>query len=214
MLELTKRAHAHQSRNGGRVPYWIHTQGVADTIRCAIEAGGEIDPGGGLADDLFLAAQAHDLLEDTDVGAGELRARFGERVAAWAEGMTNRAGDHDRAAYLAQMRAAPEEVRLIKLADLTDSGSRREVARGVSRADRHRDARHDRDDDVRRVPADRRLPPRAVRLPPAPAGSQRRLLPRNLTQGFVQSRTRIFRASRTFAHASSTPGPPLNSATW
>jgi (p)ppGpp synthase/HD superfamily hydrolase len=119
MLELIERGHAGQMRNGGRVPYWVHPQSVAGIVGGALDATGEADPA--LALDVFLAAQGHDLYEDTEVEPDEVARRFGARVDAFIRGMTNEEGDHDRAAYLARVAAAPEEVKLIKLGDLIDN---------------------------------------------------------------------------------------------
>jgi (p)ppGpp synthase/HD superfamily hydrolase len=121
MLEIIQREHAHQARNGGRVPYWMHTQSVAEIIEYAFEKTGELAPDPVLALDLYLAAQGHDLYEDTSVPPESIRATFGERVNGLIVAMTNETGDHDRAAYVQRMALATEEVRLIKLADLADN---------------------------------------------------------------------------------------------
>jgi hypothetical protein len=121
MLDLMQRAHAHQTRNGGRVPYWVHPQGVAEILDQALRQSGELPGDEALARDIYLAAQGHDLFEDTAVTPDAVREAFGERVCLFMQQMTNEGGDADRAAYLAKMRAAPDEVRLIKLADLLDN---------------------------------------------------------------------------------------------
>lgn len=118
MLALVKEAHAAQSRNNGRVPYWMHVQAVAHVLDFGIARGGEIRYP--LRERLYLAALGHDLYEDTKVTRADIERQFGEDVAAWIQGMTND-GDDDRAAYLARMAAAPEEVRLIKLADVIEN---------------------------------------------------------------------------------------------
>jgi hypothetical protein len=69
---------------------------------------GELAPADPLAVDLHLAAQGHDLYEDTGVAPEEVRERFGARVDSFIRGMTNEQGDHDRAAYVAHMTAAPD----------------------------------------------------------------------------------------------------------
>ena len=120
MRALVIRAHAEQRRNGGRVPYAVHVMSVAEILADALSDSGEATDSG-LARDLYLAALGHDLYEDTSVGPSEIRARFGTRVDVLIEAMTNRVGDHDPAQYEAQIRAAPEEVKLVKLADLVDN---------------------------------------------------------------------------------------------
>jgi (p)ppGpp synthase/HD superfamily hydrolase len=122
MRELVIHAHGAQTRNGGRVPYALHVLSVGTIVEDAVELGGELsDPQ--LRHDLYLAALGHDLYEDTAVTREHVCDRFGERVDRLIEGMTNRKGDHDRAGYLAQLRDARDEVRLIKRADLIDNAT-------------------------------------------------------------------------------------------
>jgi len=120
MLELVKTAHATQFRNNGRVPYWMHLAAVAQILDWAIFRGNEIRDDA-LHDDLYAAALGHDLYEDTQVGRAEIEKRFGARVAGWIQAMTNDGDDKDKKAYLARLAAAPEEARLIKLADLIEN---------------------------------------------------------------------------------------------
>jgi hypothetical protein len=120
MRSLVVRAHAHQQRNAGRVPYSFHVLSVAAIVKELLDESGECgDPG--LAQDMVLAAMGHDLYEDTDVTRAEIKEKFGARVDALIYGMTNRNGDDDRVAYEREMGHAFEEVRLIKLADLIDN---------------------------------------------------------------------------------------------
>ena len=121
MLALVKQYHAGQSRNGGRVPYWVHVQSVAEILHYALARAGDLASDPALERDLFLAAQGHDLYEDTEASPEQIQSLFGARVDQFIRLMSNPHGDHDRAAYLRQVRLAPEEVRLIKLADLTDN---------------------------------------------------------------------------------------------
>lgn len=50
--------------NNGRVPYWMHLAGVAQILDWGIQRGNEIRDEA-LQDDLYTAALAHDLYEDT-----------------------------------------------------------------------------------------------------------------------------------------------------
>ncbi|HPH64488.1 MAG TPA: hypothetical protein PLF40_02045 [Kofleriaceae bacterium] len=120
MRVLVVAAHAGQQRNAGRVPYAAHVLSVGEILQDALLQGGECHDAA-LLQDLYLAALGHDLYEDTDISPADIRQRFGDRVDVFIESMTNRAGDHDRAAYEARMRGAEEEVRLVKLADLVDN---------------------------------------------------------------------------------------------
>ena len=119
MRELTRAAHAGQTRNGGRLPYWVHPDGVAGLCREALARSGELPADA--AEDVVLAAHGHDLYEDTAVTPEQVSAEFGHRVAGWIAGMTNRRGDHDLDEYLRSFAAADDEVRLIKYADLADN---------------------------------------------------------------------------------------------
>jgi (p)ppGpp synthase/HD superfamily hydrolase len=122
MRELTRSAHDGQTRNAGRVPYWVHTDAVADICRVALASCGERGVlGDEAADDLVLAAYGHDLYEDTSVSPEAIRAEFGARVDGWIRDLTNEVGDHDRAAYLAHVAVMSDEARVIKCADLIDN---------------------------------------------------------------------------------------------
>ncbi len=67
------------------------------------------------------AALGHDLLEDTDIDREILRSIVGGKTFSYIEQLTNTWGDHHTGPYVAQIVAAPEEVRLIKYADLSDN---------------------------------------------------------------------------------------------
>lgn len=108
-------------RRIGRIPYQAHVQSVAEILRDALDASGELARDPRHAIDLQVAAVGHDLYEDTKVPADEIRSRFGARVDHLIEGMTNRSGAPGRAAYIAQLRHTDEGVRLIKIADLIDN---------------------------------------------------------------------------------------------
>jgi hypothetical protein len=119
MLEIVQRAHAKQSRNNGRIPYWTHLLSVAQIVEWAVDRAGEVTDEA-LRDDLFLTGLGHDLYEDTAVQRRDVELQFGERVDAWIHALTND-GDRDRTAYLERMAAAPEAVKLVKLGDLVEN---------------------------------------------------------------------------------------------
>lgn len=119
MQEITHAAHGSQTRNGGRIPYWVHTDGVAQLVESALRRGCEISEQDG--EDLVLAGYGHDLYEDTAVTPEQIRAEFGDRVAQLISGLTNDVSDQDRVAYLAKLTAASDEVRMVKSADLADN---------------------------------------------------------------------------------------------
>jgi len=121
MSELVRKYHGHQSRNGGRVPYWIHPQSVAEIVDCAISRSGELNDDEALREDIFLAAQGHDLYEDTEIPRGLVVHEFGDRVHALIVALTNAQGDHEQGSYVSQIQAGPDEAKLVKLADLVDN---------------------------------------------------------------------------------------------
>jgi hypothetical protein len=118
MRALTRQAHAGQTRNRDRVPYWVHTDAVADICRDALARTDEVVDAG---EDLVLAAYGHDLYEDTSVSRDMVRREFGERVHRWIAELTNERGDADRAEYLRHLAGTEDEVRVVKCADLVDN---------------------------------------------------------------------------------------------
>jgi (p)ppGpp synthase/HD superfamily hydrolase len=77
-LETARRAHAGQLRRGsdGR-PYIEHPLAVAELLI-----------GHRYGDEVLAAALLHDVVEKSDVEAGEVRERFGDRVADLVEALT------------------------------------------------------------------------------------------------------------------------------
>ncbi|HEY0995498.1 MAG TPA: HD domain-containing protein [Gemmatimonadaceae bacterium] len=106
--------HEQQRRKGGdQVPYINHPIRVAHLLA---ETGGITDP------DVLAAALLHDTIEDTDTTAGELRARFGDRITALVLEMSDDKGLEKGERKARQVRDAPHksaEARCIKLADKT-----------------------------------------------------------------------------------------------
>jgi len=119
MREDARQGHARQTRNAGRLPYWVHTDAVADICDQALRLTGELPPDA--AEDVVLAAHGHDLYEDTAVTRTMIRQSYGARVDGWIEGMTNRKGDADRAEYVRHLAESDDETRVIKCADLIDN---------------------------------------------------------------------------------------------
>jgi (p)ppGpp synthase/HD superfamily hydrolase len=77
-LETARGAHAGQLRRGSDgLPYIEHPLAVAELLikhRCG--------------DEVLAAALLHDVVEKSDIGASEVRERFGERVADLVEALT------------------------------------------------------------------------------------------------------------------------------
>ncbi len=92
-------------------PYINHPLALASTL--AVE-GGVTDP------EVLAAALLHDTLEDTETTASELRERFGERVAAIVQEVTDDPDDDDTTRRQRQVDRAPRlshGAKLVKLAD-------------------------------------------------------------------------------------------------
>jgi (p)ppGpp synthase/HD superfamily hydrolase len=120
MLDIVQKYHASQWRNNGRVPYWHHCLSTAEIVYYAICRSNELEDSS-LATDMFLSALGHDLYEDTPINPGEIKNAFGARVDEWIRFLTNEEGDDFRENYLRKIDTSPEEVKLIKLADVTDN---------------------------------------------------------------------------------------------
>src|SRR5262249_46842277 len=78
-LEYAAGAHASQRRESGE-PFLAHVVEVTRVLAEWLE--GRLDTA------LVCAALLHDVVEDTDVSLADVRARFGEGVAALVEGVT------------------------------------------------------------------------------------------------------------------------------
>jgi (p)ppGpp synthase/HD superfamily hydrolase len=120
MLEIVQKYHASQWRNNGRIPYWHHCLSTAEIVYDAICRSNEFEDSS-IVTDIFLSALAHDLYEDTPIDPAEIRIRFGARVDDWVRYLTNEEGDDFRENYIRKIASSPEEVKLIKLADVTDN---------------------------------------------------------------------------------------------
>lgn len=122
-LDHARVAHAAQFRKGSQIPYIYHLLGVASLV---IEFGGN--------EDQAIAGLLHDTLEDC--GAAHepiIRAQFGEAVAdivkdctdGTAEGKASHTDPEAKRrdwierklAYLAHLRAAPEQTLLVSACD-------------------------------------------------------------------------------------------------
>ncbi|GCE81759.1 HD domain-containing protein [Komagataeibacter oboediens] len=97
-------------------PYIVHPRRVAQTVKET-----------GARDEVVAAALLHDVVEDTPVTLAEIRAEFGEDVAALVEMVTDvsRPEDGNRKVRKAMDRdhlaLASAEGQTIKLADLIDN---------------------------------------------------------------------------------------------
>jgi len=113
-LQLAHALHRDQRRKGTAIPYVAHLLSVAALV---IEQGG--------SEDEAIAALLHDAIEDQggSVARDQIRARFGERVAAIADGCTDAVGTpkppwrQRKEAHLARLTTASRSVLLVACAD-------------------------------------------------------------------------------------------------
>jgi hypothetical protein len=99
--EFAARCHEGQVRRSGD-PYITHPVAVAEI---AIDAD--------LGSDIVCAALLHDVIEDTECDAAQLRAEFGEEITALVQSMTELDRRHDQAA----IDAADDRVLALKVLD-------------------------------------------------------------------------------------------------
>ena len=115
-FEYACQLHAKQARKGTTIPYVAHLMAVAALV---------MEHGGG--EDEAIAALLHDAIEDQNHDGSvpaEIGARFGPKVLALVEACSDSEGPNDKPprqerkeAYLAHLRTAPANVRLISAAD-------------------------------------------------------------------------------------------------
>jgi (p)ppGpp synthase/HD superfamily hydrolase len=109
-------AHGDQLRDEG-TPYIEHPVRVAQVLWSEL----------GVRDvELLMAALNHDVLEDCDLDADFMQGKFGARVTELVQHVTKPPVPADQKqarddAYLAALRAAPRDARLLKLADRIDN---------------------------------------------------------------------------------------------
>ena len=109
------RAHAGTERRGKGYPYIVHPME-------AVEIVATMTPD----QELLAAAALHDTVEDTDVTVEQIRAEFGDRVAAlvadesdvFPEGVSEEDSWHARKrAAIARLSAASREAKMVALGD-------------------------------------------------------------------------------------------------
>lgn len=111
-LVFAARAHAGQKRKSTDVPYIVHPVGVMLLLMEHGEADAE----------LLTAALLHDTVEDTGVTLAQVRAEFGEGVAAIVAGCSepakhNHSWEERKRHTIAALPTAPRAVQLISAAD-------------------------------------------------------------------------------------------------
>ncbi len=112
--------HHHQPRKGSEIPYLAHLLGVAGAV---LEHSGD--------EDVAIAALLHDAVEDQGgrKTLAQIRRRFGPRVASivaeCSDRLTTRKGPWRKRKldYLARLRTAPRDARLVSLADKVNNAA-------------------------------------------------------------------------------------------
>ena len=105
----TERQEGQFRKGSARLPYVVHCEEVAALVA---RYGG--------SEDAIVAAWLHDIVEDTDTTAEEIRARFGKAVASIVLEVTDDPGLGKEVARAQQVLSAPRkslEAALIKAAD-------------------------------------------------------------------------------------------------
>ena len=114
-ISFAARKHQGQMRKDGRTPYFAHPVRVMTILLTEF---GVTDP------EVLAAAVLHDTIEDTTTDYDDIAERFGQRVAWFVSLLTKdaRLPEEDREPrFLADLAAAPLEVKLCKLADTYDN---------------------------------------------------------------------------------------------
>ena len=109
-LEFALRRHAGQRRGGDQAPFVLHPLEVGALLSLA-----------GYADDVVAAGVLHDVLENTETDAVELRRRFGPSLSALVRAVSEDPSIEDqrarKAALRSQVAGGPPEAAAIFAAD-------------------------------------------------------------------------------------------------
>jgi guanosine-3',5'-bis(diphosphate) 3'-pyrophosphohydrolase len=110
-LEVARHAHAGQIRNGsGGMPYIEHPIAVAEMLAEH-----------GFGEEVLAAALLHDVVEESATDVAEIQVRFGERVAALVEALTDAEAIEPyrerKSAHRRQVEEAGADARAVYAAD-------------------------------------------------------------------------------------------------
>ena len=109
------KAHAGTERRGKGFPYIVHPMEAMEIVAT-------ITPD----QELLAAAALHDVVEDTEISADEIRREFGDRIAAlvvaesdvFVEGVSEEDSWHDRKqAAMDRLAAAPHDAKIVAMGD-------------------------------------------------------------------------------------------------
>lgn len=114
-MRFAAAAHDAQKVPGEELPYLVHVVSVAAELIAALPTMPEID-----ADLAITCALLHDTVEDTSVTLDQLRATFGDAVAAGVSALTKNTAlpkQDQMADSLRRIQQQPREIAIVKLAD-------------------------------------------------------------------------------------------------
>lgn len=116
-LQFAAQAHAGATMPGSELPYLVHVVSVAAEVIAALPTLPDID-----ADLAVTCALLHDTVEDTSVTLDDIRARFGDAVAAGVSALTKDTTKFSEKAdqmadSLRRILEQPREIAIVKLAD-------------------------------------------------------------------------------------------------
>jgi (p)ppGpp synthase/HD superfamily hydrolase len=115
-LRFAAAAHNAQKEPGSDLPYLVHVVSVASEVIAVLPTLPEIN-----ADLAVTCALLHDTVEDTAVTLDDIRARYGDAVAAGVSALTKNAKLPNKAEQMAdsltRIQQQPREIAVVKLAD-------------------------------------------------------------------------------------------------
>lgn len=115
-MRFAAAAHQAQTEQGSELPYFVHVVAVAGEVIATLAAHDGID-----ADLAVTCALLHDTVEDTSVTLDQIRARFGDAVAAGVAALSKNeqlpTKLEQMADSLRRIKQQPREIALVKLAD-------------------------------------------------------------------------------------------------
>jgi (p)ppGpp synthase/HD superfamily hydrolase len=114
-LRFAAAAHNTQKEQGHDLPYLVHVVSVVAEVIAALPTMHGIDP-----DLAVTCALLHDTVEDTKITLDDIRAQFGEAVAAGVAALTkdSQLPKHEQMPdSLRRILEQPREVAMVKLAD-------------------------------------------------------------------------------------------------
>ncbi len=110
-ITFATEKHEGQFRRGG-APYVIHPIRIANIL---LQEWSCEDP------NVVCAALLHDVVEDTPTTIKEVKDAFGNEIGKLVDGMTMWKGSETYEVYVKRVSRGPEELRMIKCADVLDN---------------------------------------------------------------------------------------------